>query len=1058
VPFGRPATRALSDAIRALEGDDRLAPVTVVVPSNLAGLTARRLLAAGGTTEMGDRPGLVNVTFLTPYQLAARLASAAMAQQGRLPLTGPVLHAALRSALADHDGAFARVARHGATELALARVYGELARAEPDTLDRLRASGRSRTRDLLALVDDARARLTTHHDEDELVAAAVARLAESAASEEVGSLVVHLIDDVSPAVRRFLAHLASMVPARVVVGLTGDDDADTSARSVASAMAPAASGSVPRRLAGSGTRLVETADPDEEVRAVVREIAAGVDAGLRLDRMAVLYPMPDPYLRTLHDQLDAAGLAHNGPAGRPLADAVVGRLVRSLLEQVQAAGDEPRHLLGRQQLVDIVSAAPVADAEGRPVPATSYDLLSRRAGVIGGLDDWADKLGRHRANLIERRDRLEREGASAGQLGALDREAADTERLADFVADLGARLDPTAVGSGWHERAVWLVGLLDHLLPPEHRRQQWPDDEIAAGTEIVRVIERVSVLDQFDPDASFAAFARTIESELEVTGRRRGRFGHGVLVAPLVAAAGLDVERVYVLGCSEGILPPARREDGLLPDDERQRATQGELALRRARTATDRRDFLAALQVATDAVVLVHSAGDHRTGKRRRPSRWLLEVAAALIQRPDRPLLSSEWPAAVQPDHPLAPHLTQTRSFHEGIERAAAPASLLDRDLARLLAHRESGQPIDAHHVVAHDMVLARGLALARGRDSAELTRFDGNLGHGPRPDSLLDGVLSATRLETWATCPMRYFLGNELGLGDVERPEEIVELSALDRGSLVHLILEDFLTLVVARPKAERPGPATPWTDGDRRQLLSIAGRRFAEFEDRGLTGKPLLWRVHAQRLLADLEQWLVADEQLRLALDTVPDAVELRVGFADQPPAEIALSDGRVLRFRGIADRVDVTGDGTPVVIDYKTGRAVVRQKDLDDDPVQRGTRLQLGLYAASARRLYGSEHAAAYYWYTSEKGGFRRVGYEFTPAREQRFTEVVSTIVEGIESGLFVTNSGGYDSYFGTFDNCRHCDFDRLCPRDRAAQSDAKQDSPDAALFVGLAGREP
>ncbi|MDP6492841.1 MAG: hypothetical protein QGI28_05340, partial [Acidimicrobiales bacterium] len=45
--YGAPATVALADAIAAAKGDDLLAPVTVVVPSNLVGVSARRTLAAG---------------------------------------------------------------------------------------------------------------------------------------------------------------------------------------------------------------------------------------------------------------------------------------------------------------------------------------------------------------------------------------------------------------------------------------------------------------------------------------------------------------------------------------------------------------------------------------------------------------------------------------------------------------------------------------------------------------------------------------------------------------------------------------------------------------------------------------------------------------------------------------------------------------------------------------------------------------------------------------------------------------------------------------------------
>jgi len=65
VGYGSAATGALAAAIVGAKGGDALAPVTVVVPSHLAGLSARRQLGVSG--------GIANVTFLTAPDLARRL-------------------------------------------------------------------------------------------------------------------------------------------------------------------------------------------------------------------------------------------------------------------------------------------------------------------------------------------------------------------------------------------------------------------------------------------------------------------------------------------------------------------------------------------------------------------------------------------------------------------------------------------------------------------------------------------------------------------------------------------------------------------------------------------------------------------------------------------------------------------------------------------------------------------------------------------------------------------------------------------------------------------------
>ena len=76
-----------------------MAPVTIVVPTNVAGIVARRHLAAG----VGDgRPGVAALDVTTLDRLAERLAAPSLAP--RRPVTPPVLAAAWRSALATGAG------------------------------------------------------------------------------------------------------------------------------------------------------------------------------------------------------------------------------------------------------------------------------------------------------------------------------------------------------------------------------------------------------------------------------------------------------------------------------------------------------------------------------------------------------------------------------------------------------------------------------------------------------------------------------------------------------------------------------------------------------------------------------------------------------------------------------------------------------------------------------------------------------------------------------------------------------------------------------------------
>ena len=79
--YGAEATAALGDAIATAKGADPLAPVTVVVPSNLVGVAARRSLATRHSA--GETPGLAAVRFETVLGLAGLLAGTALAGDQR---------------------------------------------------------------------------------------------------------------------------------------------------------------------------------------------------------------------------------------------------------------------------------------------------------------------------------------------------------------------------------------------------------------------------------------------------------------------------------------------------------------------------------------------------------------------------------------------------------------------------------------------------------------------------------------------------------------------------------------------------------------------------------------------------------------------------------------------------------------------------------------------------------------------------------------------------------------------------------------------------------------
>ena len=76
----------------------------------------------------------------------------------------------------------------------------------------------------------------------------------------------------------------------------------------------------------------------------------------------------------------------------------------------------------------------------------------------------------------------------------------------------------------------------------------------------------LSGLGVVEPVADLAALRLTLGLELADDLPRQGRFGTGVLVAPLGSAIGLDADVVFVAGLAEELVPGRLREDALLPE------------------------------------------------------------------------------------------------------------------------------------------------------------------------------------------------------------------------------------------------------------------------------------------------------------------------------------------------------------------------------------------------------------------------------------------------------------------------------------------------------------
>jgi ATP-dependent helicase/DNAse subunit B len=545
-------------------------------------------------------------------------------------------------------------------------------------------------------------------------------------------------------------------------------------------------------------------------------------------------------------------------------------------------------------------------------------------GELGDLLAWLRAPG-----LLERpelADRLEakarREGASSAarakaiwesehwRLEALDRlrDAAERDRAARAEAVQGhARRAETAQGrslrggAALSERAVreleWLFNA-----PRRGSAALLASDELDEARALVagrRALEELGKLARGAPElgADAAELARVLESLEIVSGEPAGQ-GRVAVVDPLALRA-RRVRALFLMGLQEGVFPASARPEPLLAEEQRRRlAETSGLRLGGSRL----RDALAA-------------------------ERYALYAA---VSRPQE-LLVLSWHAGSDDG------VAEARSlfvddivdlFEEGLEeqRKRRPLGAVDRPVNRARPSTPLG-PL-------RDEQVRRGLR---------------------------EHVWSASSLEVWTGCPVKWFVQRMLRAEDLDPEPE-----PLARGGLAHAALKD--TLAGLR---ERSGSArlTRARLGLAKELLREAlRRREAEFP---LSAAPERRPGLRRRLEADLERYLEHAAEHESALE--PRYLELGFGFEDEqraadplvppmdpnPPALPALDLGDGLRLRGRIDRVDVgAGGGQGVVYDYKGRNAPPAAKWTEQGNVQ------VALYMRAVEELLGLEVAGGFY----------------------------------------------------------------------------------------------
>ncbi len=1046
---------ALAGAVREARRDDPLAPVTVLVGHVLLKRYLPRMLAQQGIAH-------INVHFVSPHQLASDLAPREVALRTRItPAANRLL---VRRVAEAADGAyFGKITRGEGFVDALGRLFRELelgGYGDADALEQALVASQpdgnhAKLRELSQMY---RAYLA------ERAAAGLAGIGDAYATADVtrlaGEVLVYGLWDPPELQVRFLERIAEIKRLRVLTAHRPGDDAPESVllarlggsenaleRATTGPIADAAARlfratDVQPPIDSARIALVSAPDTVREVWEAARACLRWADDGIAFHEMAVVYRNRDPYRALVQEIFADAQIDAYMHDGRPLAEHPLGRRLLALIDLAGA-----HEAFSRQQVMEFLTetqlpyATRTNERYGR-VNASQWDALTRDAGVVGGIDQWRSRLARVAAER--------REDAKVDGYAWLAEAAVRIDGLLAFVDDFHGALASRPDVASWDEHLAYLTNLAGTY---------------ADGVKpLLEALADLRGLAAVAPAVSFEAFCRAVRDDLETRDASRALgepvrlFGRsGVAVVDATSLRHLRFRAVYMLGAAERAWPPPPRPDPLLLEHERARLNGRRLNGRRLnemgagvmplRTSPDRDSltFWLGMQAATEHVAVSFARAEAGSTGKHVPSYFFRAVAEALTGTP----LST---AALDASG-VVRRIGAGQLSCADID-AAVTAAEYDRGLVREAI--DGTRPAATAALSEESPSFRRAIVARQHRWGMAFSPYDGvmmseaAIAQAAAIQFGRERAVSPSRLEMYAECPYRYFMHYALGIEPIDEPEAVDRINALERGSMIHRILERFLTLI-----GREDPPRTDARERHLAQLLRVAEEEGAERESRGVTGRPLLWQIDQRSIHHDLIRWY--DEEVRMAAASPlrPGAFEAgfggaRAGFGDREsdlstdePLVLRAGD-REIRLQGRIDRIDWDDARTRFrVIDYKTGTKH------DESAFKGGRALQLPVYLHAAASMLDMDPSdgEAQYFYVSTKGKFSRVALEgeTLEGRRAEFDQVLQTIAGGVDAGYFAPNPEK--------DRCRWCDYKDVCDKDIDRVMSRKSGDARATAFIEM-----
>jgi len=745
-------------------------------------------------------------------------------------------------------------------------------------------------------------------------------------------------------------------------------------------------------------------DPASEARQAAQRISELIRDGIDPEDIAIFLPERREVLPLIKEVLNDFHVPFKSDTGTPLGCSPAVQAAIEVLETI-AQGYSPDHLN------KMLSSPYICwEVDGEKLHCEEVDRLSLIIRVSKGQEAWLKGIDA----LIEK-VRSPRPEMSEGQRSWC---AKETERLLRIRKQIDAIFNElnglNAKGTIAEHVIRFRLTLQKMGWTDSMDRIRWNDDdpENAAYSTLLHLLDNLNAGGGYPIDDVISLGVFTSELKREIAGatyHSGGLYERAVNVAGYRSLAGRHFKHSFLLFTTEGDMPKLSIRHPFL--NTKQVKDLGLLSQEDV-LRQERYYFLMAL-LSADSVNISYPS--YQGGKKALPSPFLIDIQrnAELGKIEKLPLLDSRRSSQIY----LGGSIAGKTIEHEELwlnNSSISPDTLCERmNIELTKRHGSYASPYDG---LFDDKEMKEEINAGREQNG-----------------------FSATMLETYCKCPMRYYLSYVLRLQPMEGTEDS---EVLRIGNLAHLALFRFY--------CSRAGRGLKMVSDDedldaaKAELRSMFPRDG--FETSAHEAATLRSMIGDEEMNGSLGNFIDYQAEIDMPRWT-PDYLEYGFGIkgssddmdprSTKNPAIISI-DGTKLTIRGKVDRVDTDGNGNFIIIDYKTGSAPERKHML------KGYNMQLPLYMMACEKLLGLNPVGGAYYQLRQGPEF---GMNFITAASEHFEELgidtsskidiradLQTCCKNVKMALDGIANGRFHPVKDLdVERCKYCLFSKICRKD-------------------------